>query len=166
MNSAEMPLQMNVSDLNFDLKNPRLSEYSIDCNSTEADVIKVLWDVMDVRELVLSIEASGFFTHEPIIVTHEDGKNIVIEGNRRLAAVKLLLNRNLASELNVKIPDLSEPDRDAASATPDLKRLPRKCMAVPWIQTRQRSCQMEQLCQVAIHCRRPPQLQSILRRHS
>ena len=69
-----------------------LSEYTLDSNCPEADVIRILWDVMDVRELVLSIEASGFFSHEPIIVIQEDGKNVVVEGNRRLAAVKLLLD--------------------------------------------------------------------------
>ena len=29
---------------------------------------------------VLSIEASGFFSHEPIIVAYEGAKNTVIEG--------------------------------------------------------------------------------------
>ena len=90
MTTKETSNRIKVSDLVFDLRNPRLFEYDITAQSSEADVIKVLWEAMDVRELVLSIEASGFFFHEPLIVSKENGKSVVIEGNRRLAAVRLL----------------------------------------------------------------------------
>ena len=111
---------MKVSDLVFDLKNPRLVEYDLSANSTEAEIIKVLWDVMDVRELVLSITASGFFPHEPIIVVHENGKNVVIEGNRRLAAVRLLLEPELAQTLNISVPEISEEEKDSLEELPVL----------------------------------------------
>ena len=109
---------MKVSELVFDIKNPRLSEYDLGSNSSEADVIKVLWEEMDVRELVLSIAASGFFLHEPIIVASENEKNVVIEGNRRLAAVKLLLEPELAAELNVSIPTISGEAKEALKELP------------------------------------------------
>ena len=109
---------MKVSEMVFDLKNPRLFEYALNTNSSEADVIEVLWDVMDVRELVLSIEASGFFPHEPIIVAHENGKNVVIEGNRRLAAVKLLLDPKLAQTLKVNVPTITEEAKGALRKLP------------------------------------------------
>ncbi len=72
-------------------------EFDINKNSSEEDIIKLLWETMDVREILMSIVASGFFQHEPVIVIHEDNKcedkeYIVIEGNRRLAAVKILLD--------------------------------------------------------------------------
>ena len=86
MTTEEALRRIRVSDLTFDLKNPRLSEYEVGLNPTESEIVKLLWDTMDVRELVLSIEASGFFSHEPIIIAHEDGKNVVIEGNRRAIA--------------------------------------------------------------------------------
>ena len=118
MTTEDSPRRINISDLAFDLKNPRLSEYDLSKGSTESDVIKLLWDAMDVRELVLSIEASGFFSHEPIIVVHEDGKNVVIEGNRRLAAVKLLLDSELAASLNVNVPAITERAKDALRDLP------------------------------------------------
>ncbi len=118
MTSEEALRRIRVSDLTFDLKNPRLSEYELSPNPTETELVSLLWDTMDVRELVLSIEASGFFSHEPIIVTYEGEKTIVIEGNRRLAAVKLLLNPDLATELKVDIPQISEKDRN------ELRELP------------------------------------------
>ena len=110
--------KIRVSDLTFDLKNSRLSEYEVGLNPTESEIVKLLWDTMDVRELVLSIEASGFFSHEPIIIAHEDGKNVVIEGNRRLAAVKLLLQPELATEIRVDVPTIPKKDKD------ELRNLP------------------------------------------
>ena len=118
MTTEETPRRMKVSELVFDIKNPRLSEYDLGPNSSETDVIKVLWEEMDVRELVLSIAASGFFLHEPIIVASENEKNVVIEGNRRLAAVKLLLEPELAAELNVSIPTISGEAKEALKELP------------------------------------------------
>jgi len=111
---------MKVSDLTFDLKNPRLSEFDLSDGDAEKRVIKILWDAMDVYELVLSIAASGFFPQETLIVAKEDGKNIVIEGNRRLAAVKALLDPSIARELNAQIPEIGKDARDALEHLPTI----------------------------------------------
>ena len=108
-----------VSSLAFDPSNPRLAEFDKDFDS-EAQVIKVLWDTMDVRELVLSIDASGYFPHEPVIVSEENDRNVVIEGNRRLAAVKLLLNPNIGKDLNAKVPIISNERRESLREIPVL----------------------------------------------
>lgn len=79
-----------VNELHFDLKNPRLAEYS--GYNNETDILKLLWTDMAINELVMSILANGFFESEPLYVVEEDGKKIVIEGNRRLAAVKAILH--------------------------------------------------------------------------
>jgi DNA-binding transcriptional MerR regulator len=84
--------------LNFDLKNPRMAEYGISPTATDKDIIVILWDAMDVRELVMSISASGFFVHETLIVAIEKKRYVVIEGNRRLAAVKVLLHPELRQD--------------------------------------------------------------------
>ena len=117
MNTAEIN-PMKVSDLTFDLKNPRLPEFDLNDSATEAEVIKVLWEAMDVKELVMSIAASGFFSHEPLVVAEEGGKNVVIEGNRRLAAVKVLLNPVLAEDLKADLPAITEDEKR------DLQELP------------------------------------------
>ena len=110
--------QMAVSDLTFDFKNPRLAEFGLTNSSTEDDVIAELWKKMDVRELMMSIAASGFFRHEPLIVAHENGKNVVIEGNRRLAAVEILTDPAVAEDLTVDVPDISEAAKDALKELP------------------------------------------------
>lgn len=89
-------LQVEPEDLTFDYLNPRISEFNFTDKTPEKDIIKVLWDVMGVDEIVLSIKASGFFKHEPLIAIKNDGKSIVIEGNRRLAAVKYILDPSVA----------------------------------------------------------------------
>ncbi len=90
--SLEQPDYISPGDLCFDSQNPRLAEFGISEKSSEKDILNILWENMDVFELVQSIAASGFFKHEPLIVARENEKNVVIEGNRRLAAVKILLN--------------------------------------------------------------------------
>jgi len=111
---------MNVSDLTFDLKNPRLSEFDLTGGDAEKRVIQILWNAMDVYELVLSISASGYFPHEPLIVTEEDGRHVVIEGNRRLAAVKILLDPDIAKGLNAKIPTIENDAREALKQLPTM----------------------------------------------
>ena len=111
-------VNLPVADLIFDYKNPRLVEFDFGPNTSDDEMVKCLWDTMDVRELVMSITASGFFRHEPVVVTEEEGKHVVIEGNRRLAAVKVILNADLARNLGVDIPPVS------ASVRRDLETLP------------------------------------------
>jgi len=95
-----------VDDLHFDRKNPRLAEFGITDGTTELDILNTLWESMDVRELVLSMAASGFFPHEALIVTKENGRNVVIEGNRRLAALKVILNRKEYTDFVLDIPEV------------------------------------------------------------
>lgn len=107
---------MPVSALAFDSKNPRLAEFEV--ATKEPDLIKFLWETMDVRELMLSIAASGYFKHEPVIVARERDKNVVIEGNRRLAAVKLLLYPALRKGLKGSMPSATEEIRQSIETIP------------------------------------------------
>lgn len=92
---------INPTELSFDSNNPRISEFNISPKAKEEDIISILWNVMGVEEIVLSIKASGFFDNEPLIAIKENGKNIVIEGNRRLAAVKCILNPTYADSIGL-----------------------------------------------------------------
>ncbi len=108
--------EIAVSDLSFDRNNPRLVEFTeIKPDTTEEKIIEILWDAMDVRELVMSIAASGFFEHEPLIVSQETEESIVIEGNRRLAAVKVILNPEL---VDASIPDVKESIKNGLQKLP------------------------------------------------
>lgn len=108
---------MSVEDLLLDYENPRLNPYGE--TSSQEELLRVLWEEMAVDELVLSIAANGYFKEEPLFVIPEttpgkkksNGKYIVVEGNRRLSAVKLLLNANLRRQLRAT--DLPEIDEKA-----------------------------------------------------
>ena len=78
-----------AQELFFDIKNPRLVEF--EQTTDESKILNILWDNMAVNEIVMSILANGFFENEAMYVLIEDGKKIVVEGNRRLAAVKAIL---------------------------------------------------------------------------
>lgn len=112
--------QKNPDTLHFDFKNPRIAEFDISNDAPEEEIIKILWDVMGVEEIVLSIKASGFFFHEPLIALEENGRNIVIEGNRRLAAVKCLLHPDLADYIgfNKGILSLTAQEREKLQEIP------------------------------------------------
>lgn len=80
------------SELCFDPENPRLVEFNAS-GFDETKLVNFLWDTMAVEELVMSILAQGFFEHEPLYVLKQDDDSfIVLEGNRRLAAVRSILN--------------------------------------------------------------------------
>jgi len=75
----------------------RLSEFNVGQNTPEEELLQALWDQMAVNELMYSIVSNGFWTFEPLIVIEEapakEGQPtnfITLEGNRRLAAVKLI----------------------------------------------------------------------------
>jgi len=110
--NAETSRLMKVSDLHFDRKNPRLAEFNLTDDSEESEVMEILWEAMDVEELTMSIAASGFFRHEPVLVAEEYGRHAVIEGNRRLAAVKLLLDPDLVSGLASRIPAIEKTSKE------------------------------------------------------
>lgn len=93
-------------NLHFDLMNPRAPDDSFE---NEESVFEYLLDYADVDELVQSILSSGWLDYEPLIVL-EDG-NIVLEGNRRLAALRILSDRDLRERLKIELH--AEPSPEA-----------------------------------------------------
>src|SRR2546426_12294080 len=81
--------------LDFDPENPRLIEDGIK-NPTESQIILALADTADLSEVVESIAANGYIDIEPIIAMRVGNRWRVLEGNRRLAAIRILENPALA----------------------------------------------------------------------
>ncbi|MCC6393404.1 MAG: ParB N-terminal domain-containing protein [Bryobacterales bacterium] len=102
--------RVDIEDLLLDVKNPRLAEIGITSSATQFDLVKALWDEMAVEEVAMSIAYSGYFDHEPLFVEPTSkGKYIVIEGNRRFAAVKLLVDASLRQKVKAtKLPAISK----------------------------------------------------------
>jgi hypothetical protein len=93
--------------LDFDPGNPRLIEDGID-EPTDAQIIKVLADGSDLSELVASIATNGYIDIEPLIVQRIRDRYRVLEGNRRLAAIRILQDPSLAKGTGITVPAISE----------------------------------------------------------
>lgn len=74
--------------LDFDPENPRFFRLGRELELEET-VSEMLEDE-GVRDLMDSIGTKGYFPGEPLLVTENNGRYVVVEGNRRLTAVKLL----------------------------------------------------------------------------
>ena len=79
---------ISVNDLDFDRDNPR---FPLDINALDEDALVERF-VKDERlqEIVESIGDHGYFPGEPLLVVPNKNRFTVVEGNRRLAALKLL----------------------------------------------------------------------------
>jgi len=88
-----------VTSLFLDSRNPRLPAKPTSLSQQQLIEELVLHD--DVYSLAKDIVTMGYFPDERLIVVDEDGKRKVVEGNRRLAALKLLINPDLAPAIKV-----------------------------------------------------------------
>lgn len=113
---------VSPSELFLDAKNPRLVEYGLGTRPTQLDLLRILWQKMSVDELVMSIASRGYFEHEPLFVIEEGNKLYVIEGNRRLAAVKILLDADIQAKLRITgLPTLTPQVRENISSLPIIR---------------------------------------------
>lgn len=92
--------EVPVTKLRLDPDNPRLAT-SVK-RPTQAELIAELLRHEDVMTLVKDISKLGYFPNELLVAVKEQSSIIVIEGNRRLAALKLLLNPDLAPADEIK----------------------------------------------------------------
>lgn len=82
-----------IDALLLDPKNPRLGRQNVQKNLSQVDILDVMGN-FTLDELGISIMQSGFWPQEALIAVKEKvgkvEKLVVVEGNRRLAALKLL----------------------------------------------------------------------------
>lgn len=113
-----------LANLLLDNGNPRLAGEST--QDDQEEIISQLYQHEELEELAGSLAIHGFLPEEPIIVVPErsqdfdainkdnaaDYNYIVIEGNRRVSSVKLLLGESMRATLDVDddFPKISSPD--------------------------------------------------------
>ncbi len=107
---------LNPLEIDLDFNNPRFSMFDFD---TEEDIIRYLIDFEKIKELAFQIVENGYNTiGERVIVlksgTTEKVRYTVLEGNRRIASLKLLFQysslltsseRKKIEQLNLNIKD-------------------------------------------------------------
>lgn len=101
-----------LKEVHLDPSNVRLEDADA---KVEADIIGDLFANENALGLVEGICSIGYLTHETPIVLKRHGKYVVVEGNRRLAALKAIQNPMLAPDFSARISALaaSLPDRSA-----------------------------------------------------
>jgi hypothetical protein len=103
----------NVTSLHLDAKNPRLGRETT--ARAPREIIQYLFDHDKALDVAKSIATRGFFPNEPLLAVYEGNKLVVVEGNRRLAALKGLREpgllegplRSQLEKLSRKILDLA-----------------------------------------------------------
>lgn len=103
--TLRIPLEL----LELDQQNPRLKTGTDVAVHNDTDIISALFDISALDELVTSICTNGYMNLEPMIVIgdSDNGPFRVLEGNRRLAAIKLIRDKELADEVGITIPAIS-----------------------------------------------------------
>lgn len=115
---ANVPLEdttkVSVDWLKLDLANPRL--VGVNARTTDESVVAQLYRSEDLGELLQSIAANGYLDIEPLIVWLDpaDQKLAVLEGNRRLASIRLFREPMLVDaiatkeRLKIGVPEIAE----------------------------------------------------------
>jgi hypothetical protein len=85
--------QLAVTSLHLDQKNPRLGRETT--ANAPREIIQHLFEHDKALEVAESIVGRGYFPNEPLLAVREAGRVVVIEGNRRLAALKALAQPGL-----------------------------------------------------------------------
>lgn len=96
-------IKIPIEELRLDPENPRLDENI--AKSSQADLMNVFYNNYVLEELAESYVANGFFPSEHLLAL-KDGT--VLEGNRRLAALKFLLHDKDAVEAGIPKYETSE----------------------------------------------------------
>lgn len=86
---------IDVGLLDFDPENPRFLDIAAGTPQADELATKRMVEEENLDELVDSIGQQDFFPGEPLLVTRSsiEGRYVVVEGNRRLAALRVLTGR-------------------------------------------------------------------------
>jgi hypothetical protein len=124
---------IETDQLLLDPENPRLE--SVKSGPTQEELIRAMWKEMAVSEVALSIAENGFFREEPLFAIPapkgfaakektcagdlQKPRYIIVEGNRRLTAVKLLRDEELRQRIKATdLPIVSATRRESLKTLP------------------------------------------------
>ena len=95
----------------FDQENPRFTPDKRPEGAADEDIIRFIDRSADLTELIQSMAANGYIKVEPMIVWQNGDNLVVLEGNRRLAALKCLRDPALAERAGVDLTEISPVNR-------------------------------------------------------
>lgn len=94
---------VSVGLLDLDPENPRLPPEMSD--DSQEEILVYIWRTGQLDELAYSFVENGYFEAERLIVVPDCDRFTVVEGNRRLATLQILLGlHETAASLNIEVP--------------------------------------------------------------
>ncbi len=112
------PVPKRPDELWLDPTNPRLAGHQASIEDQDK-ILAWLYREMAVSELVVSIATNGYWKHEELFAEQHEKRLVVLEGNRRLCAVKILLDPGLRARLRI-----ADPPHLSDNVRKTLKELP------------------------------------------
>jgi ParB-like nuclease family protein len=88
--------QHDPLDLLLDPYNPRLTVDEE--GASQPELLRIILERFKIEELAQSISAAGYLPFDPLIGCQQEQDVVILEGNRRVATLKLLLDPSLAPE--------------------------------------------------------------------
>lgn len=114
--------RVDVRELDLDPRNPRLPEEVQGAHQSK--ILTYLWENDVLEELIDSYLANGYFESEPLIaLPPAGGRRVIVEGNRRLAALMIVHQLPPAIEAGIVL-DADEPIGAEQLARLGLSELP------------------------------------------
>jgi len=108
-------IQADIVDLWLDVKNPRLPEDL--APRTQEQLAEHIANEYNTIDVARSMVEHGYFDSEPLVAIKSGGKLVVVEGNRRLTALKVLTDSKLRK--SIALEDAEEWERLASGGTLD-----------------------------------------------
>ena len=125
-----LPQRIRVADLDLDPLNPRLV---VPEGVSQFELMRLLYEEEGLDELVPSFIENGYFEEEPLVVVPSDARYVVVEGNRRLATLELLLDDGLRRKLPRNRVASVDSESAEASRHDSLRYLPRPRGIIPFL---------------------------------
>lgn len=103
---------VSIDSLLLDPRNPRLGRTRVETGLTQEQVLEQMQE-WSLDELAVSFVENGFWPQEALIVISDDtdpSRYVVVEGNRRLAALKLLKKASDGDPVSPKWAEIAEND--------------------------------------------------------
>lgn len=106
----------SITGLHLDAKNPRLGRET--SARAPREIIQYLFENDKAIDVAQSIAERGYFPNEPLLAIKENALLVVVEGNRRLAALKVLREPGLLEGgIRRRVERLSRQLEDPSSIT-------------------------------------------------
>ena len=134
------------------------AEYALSAKPTQPAAYDPIASNVGSGEPAMSTTARGYFPHEPLFVEEDGEKLVVIEGNRRLAAVMLLLDPEIQKRLKISdLPSINAAAAKQLSLLPIVRTTREELWQYLGFKHVNGPCEVGFLRRGAIYRRRPPE---------